>query len=152
MVVIFDPACELLPPWTKELYLCTFAPLPSLWPPPPPSQTKCTVYWVGILSPAMGRGIDSRNRVWNWVAKLHRLAGRYDNPMPAWFLAPIAGLKLPLTGTVYRLCDYGGGGGGGVGGRVELGCRPYSAGLLHSVSDQLQNLQNCFTTPNKNDQ
>jgi hypothetical protein len=30
--------------------------------------------------------------------------------------------------------------------------RPYSAGVLHSVSDQIQNLQNCFTTPNKNDQ
>ncbi len=30
----------------------------------------------------IGRGIDSRNRVWNWVAKLHRLAGRYDNPVP----------------------------------------------------------------------
>jgi hypothetical protein len=29
MVGIFDPACELLPPWT-ELYLCTVAPLPSL--------------------------------------------------------------------------------------------------------------------------
>ncbi len=43
----------------------------------------------------MGRGIDSRNRVWNQVAKLHRLAGRYDNPMPTWFLAPVAGLKLP---------------------------------------------------------
>jgi hypothetical protein len=43
----------------------------------------------------MGRGIDSRNRVWNRVAKLHRLAARYDNPMPTWFLAPIAGLKLP---------------------------------------------------------
>ncbi len=27
---IFDPACELLPPWTKELYSCTVAPLPSL--------------------------------------------------------------------------------------------------------------------------
>ena len=36
-----------------------------------------------------------RNRIWNWVAKLHRLAGRYDNPMPIWFLAPIVGLKLP---------------------------------------------------------
>ncbi len=43
----------------------------------------------------MGRGIDSRNRVLNWVAKLHRLAGRYDNPMPTWFLVPIGGLKLP---------------------------------------------------------
>jgi hypothetical protein len=30
-----------------------------------------------------------------------------------------------------------------------LCCRPYSAGILHSVSDQIQNLQNCFTTPNK---
>ncbi len=36
-----------------------------------------------FLSPGMGRGIDSRNRVWNWVAKLLRLAGRYryDNLM-----------------------------------------------------------------------
>ncbi len=50
---------------------------------------------VENFSPVMGRGIDSRNRVWNWVAKLHSLAGRYNNPMPTWFLAPIAGLKLP---------------------------------------------------------
>jgi hypothetical protein len=35
MVGIFDPACELLPPWTKELYLCTVTPLASLWPHPP---------------------------------------------------------------------------------------------------------------------
>jgi hypothetical protein len=31
----------------------------------------------------------------------------------------------------------------GVGGRgFELSCRPYSAGVQHSVSDQIQNLQN----------
>jgi hypothetical protein len=36
VVGIFGPACELLPPWTKELYLCTVAPLYSLWPPPSP--------------------------------------------------------------------------------------------------------------------
>jgi hypothetical protein len=30
-------------------------------------------------------------------------------------------------------------------------CRPYSAGVLHSVSDQIQNLQNCLTTPIIND-
>jgi hypothetical protein len=30
LVGIFDPVCELLPPWTKELYLCTVAPLSSL--------------------------------------------------------------------------------------------------------------------------
>ncbi len=35
LVGIFDPACKLLPPWTKELYLCTVGPLSSLWPPPP---------------------------------------------------------------------------------------------------------------------
>ncbi len=45
MVCIFDPACELVPPWTKELYLCTVAPLLYLLYdllPLPPSQ--CTVY------------------------------------------------------------------------------------------------------------
>ena len=51
-VGIFDPACELLPPWTKELYLCIVAPLSSLGPPPldllPPSQTKCTVYTESV--------------------------------------------------------------------------------------------------------
>ncbi len=41
--------------------------------------------------------------------------------------------------------------GGGVGG-VKMYCGPYSAGVLHSVSDQIQNLQNCLTTPYKNDQ
>ncbi len=30
LVGIFDPAYELLPPWPKELYLCTVAPLSSL--------------------------------------------------------------------------------------------------------------------------
>jgi hypothetical protein len=36
MVGIFDPACELLPPWMKELYLCTVALylLSDLLPPP----------------------------------------------------------------------------------------------------------------------
>ncbi len=29
------------------------------------------------------------------ISKLHRLAGRYDNPVPTWFLAPKAGFKLP---------------------------------------------------------
>ncbi len=33
--------------------------------------------------------------VWNWVAKLHRLAGRYGNHMSTWFLAATVGLKLP---------------------------------------------------------
>ena len=40
----------------------------------------------------------------------------------------------------------------GGGGGVELCFRPYSAGVLHSVSDQIQNLKIYFTTPNKIDQ
>ncbi len=85
MVCIFDPACELLPPWTKEQYLCTVAPLSSLWPPPLP---KLNVQYIKTV------------------------------------------------------CVTGGGGGD-----VELCCRPYSAVVLHSVSGQIQNLQNCYTTP-----
>ena len=46
---------------------------------------------------------------------------------------------------VYRQCVPVGGGGGG----VEIYCGPYSAVVLHSVSDKIQNLPNCFTTPNK---
>ena len=42
----------------------------------------------------VGLGIDSRNRVWNLVAKRHRLAGRYENHMPTRFLAPNAGIKF----------------------------------------------------------
>jgi hypothetical protein len=34
-------------------------------------------------------------------------------------------------------------------GGVELCCRPYTAGVLHSVSDQIQNLQKCFTPQTK---
>ena len=100
-------------------------------PPPPPSQISPCRIWgvspaahsqadqqqhqvlqqdqiilkprVGNLSPARGRGIDSRNRVWNWAAMLHKLAGRYDNPTPTWFLAPIAGLELPTQYSCYKL-------------------------------------------------
>ncbi len=45
---------------------------------------------------------------------------------------------------LYRQYVTVGGGGG-----VEMYCGPYSAGVLHSVSDQIRNLQNYFTTPNK---
>jgi hypothetical protein len=47
MVGIFDPACELLPPWTKELYLCTVAPLTSLLVLPlPPPLPKLNVQYM----------------------------------------------------------------------------------------------------------
>ncbi len=47
--------------------------------------------------------------------------------------------------SIQTVCDYG----GGRGCWNILYCEPYSAGVLHSVSDQIQNLQNFFTTPNK---
>jgi hypothetical protein len=61
VVCIFDPACELLPPWTKELCLCTDAPLPSLYLPPPPlsklnvqyMQTVCVTVGGGMLNCAV---------------------------------------------------------------------------------------------------
>jgi hypothetical protein len=92
MVCIIDPASELLPPWTKELYgTCVLLPLYCTFSlPPPPSPPPDVQY------------------------------------------------------SIQTLCDCGGGGGG-----VEMYGGPYSAGVLHSVSDQIQNLQNCFTTPNK---
>ncbi len=72
--------------------------IPAWWGCHPGDLRSTSRVWMS--SPAMGRGIDSRNRVWNWVAKLHRLAGRYDNPMPTWFLYPphtIAGLKRTVS-------------------------------------------------------
>jgi hypothetical protein len=75
MVGIFDPACELLPPWTKELlYLFTVAHLASLGTPPP--------------------------------------------------------FPKPNVQYIQTMCGCGGGGVGG----IELCCRPYSAGILHSVT------------------
>ncbi len=57
MVCIFDPACELLPPWTKELYgtcvllpiYCTFSLTSSPLPPHPNVQYIQTVCdWGGV--------------------------------------------------------------------------------------------------------
>ena len=53
---------------------------------------------------------------------------------------------LPNVQNIQTVCDLWR---VGEGGGVEMYCGPYSAGVLHSVSDQIQNLQNCFTTPNK---
>jgi len=52
---------------------------------------------------------------------------------------------LPNVQYIQTVCDCGGGGLGG----VEMSGGPFSARGLPSVSDQIQNLQNCFTTPNK---
>ncbi len=58
-----------------------------------------------LKSRYMRQGIDSRNRAWNWVAKLRRLVSRYDNPMPTWFLAPKAGLELPVQNLLAVRCN-----------------------------------------------
>jgi hypothetical protein len=49
--VFFDPACELLPPWTKDLYLCTVAPLLYLLSdllPPPPLPNNSILYTESV--------------------------------------------------------------------------------------------------------
>ncbi len=51
VVCIFDPACELLPPWAKEQYLCTVTPLPHfLSDLPPPKKKKFTVYTDSVCA------------------------------------------------------------------------------------------------------
>ncbi len=52
---------------------------------------------VENLSPAMGRGIDSRNRIWNWVAKLHRLGGPVRQPYAYLVSSPHSGTKVTDT-------------------------------------------------------
>jgi hypothetical protein len=62
MVDIFDPACELLPPWTKEIYLCTVAPLQYLLsyllPPPPFSKKMYSIPYThsGVAGVGWGGG------------------------------------------------------------------------------------------------
>jgi hypothetical protein len=82
VVCIFDPACELLPPWTKELYLCTVASL---------------LYLLSDLIPPF-----LMYSIWRQCVTVRERLGWGD---------------------------------------VELCCRPYSEGVLHSVSDQIQNLK-----------
>jgi hypothetical protein len=53
--------------------------------------------------------------------------------------SPLPKLKNLLY-SIYRQCVW-------LGGDVELCCRPYAAVVLHSVSGQIQSLQNCYTTP-----
>jgi hypothetical protein len=59
LVGIFDPACELLPPWTKEPYLCTVAPLLYLLSDllPPTSFLKLNVQYVQTVCGWGGGGV-----------------------------------------------------------------------------------------------
>ncbi len=45
LVCIFDPACERLPPWIKELYLCAVAPLLTF----PPPLSKLNVQYIQTM-------------------------------------------------------------------------------------------------------
>jgi hypothetical protein len=77
--------------------------------------------------------------IFPFALRLHR------NP----YLITVIGYFLRVKKYVHTWTNEWGVGGGG---SVEMYCGPYSAGVLHFVSDQIQNLQNCFTTLNKNDQ
>ncbi len=92
-------------------------------------KCRCRRHQPRFHYPAMGLPMDE------WTIKT-----------PNCTVAPLSSLwppPLPKLNVQYiqTLWDCGGGG--------ELCCRPYSAGILHSVSDQIQNLPNSFTTPNK---
>ncbi len=67
------------------------------------------LFRVENLSPAtMGRGIDSRNRVWNWDAKLNIGWGAGTTSLYA-YLVPrsIAGFKVTDTGWLHTVpCTY----------------------------------------------
>ena len=57
MVCIFDPACKLLPPWTKELYLCTVAPLLYLLSDLLPTPYLPNVQYMQTVCDCGGRGV-----------------------------------------------------------------------------------------------
>ncbi len=69
--------------------------------------------------------------------------------LPLYLLSDLPPSPLPkqIVQYIQTVCGCWGGGGGVL--NCAVACRPYSAGVLQSVSDQTQNLQNCFTTPNK---
>ncbi len=59
MADIFDPACEQLPPWTKELYYnCTLLPLYLLsgLPPPPSPLPKVNIQYIQTVCGCGGGG------------------------------------------------------------------------------------------------
>ncbi len=56
--IFFDSACELLLPWTKELYLFTVASLPSLRPSPPPLPKLSVQYTQTVCGCGGSRGVE----------------------------------------------------------------------------------------------
>jgi hypothetical protein len=145
MVCIFDPACELLPPWTKEgtilVYCCPYL-LSDLLPPPPlPNvqymQTVCDC--GGVLKCTVDHILQefytlflTRARI---CKRLRRPGIDSEDSIPPTFVAWQAGTTN----------------------RVVVPARQAGNRFLGSLKGLqlralIQNLQNCFTTPNNNDQ
>ncbi len=108
---------------------------------------KCRLYWrliefidwrmcgdsvshVGIFGPPIA----------NFCHSTFSLTSSTPPPLPK------VNIQYIQSTQEYRQCGLWGRGG------VELCCRPYSAGEKHSVSDQIQNLPNCYTTTPKKHQ
>jgi hypothetical protein len=69
------------------------------------ANTTCIVN-VHVLSPYFLRFMEPRNRFQGInSASLCSLAGRYDNPIPTWFLDPIDRLKIPALKLLIRKAD-----------------------------------------------
>ncbi len=81
MVGILDPACELLPQWTKELYLCTVAPLLYLWPPPPLPLPKQIVQW-GVLNCAVDHILQEFNTLFLARFRTYKIASPPQTKWP----------------------------------------------------------------------
>ncbi len=102
-------------------------------------NTKCRLYWRLI------EFIDWRYSQLCWYFRPMQLPA-----LPGPLTFSLVHLPPPLRNVkkvqnILTVCSWE-----GLGGGVELCWRPYSAGVYHSVSDQIQNLRNCYTTPNKN--
>jgi hypothetical protein len=83
MVCIFDPVCELLPPWMKELYLCTVAPLLYLLSyllPPPPKVNVLYIQTVcgcgGVLKCTVDHILQEFYTLFLTVFRIYKIASK----------------------------------------------------------------------------
>jgi hypothetical protein len=99
---------------------------------------KCRLYW---WFNRVYRSGDTVSHVGIFDPSCELLPIYLLSDLPHPFTPPLPKVNVQYIQTV----AVGGGG-------VELCCRPYSAGIEHSVvfSDQTQNLQNCYNIPDKN--